>query len=372
MLLLAPYGGMLSVRGHLLIENILDVVGPIGAVLAGALQGCEEGVGAVVIFEREQLFDTLVQRLPSGGEVFEIGLGHIAQGNKGADLLREPVTRVMALGCLSGLGQFQTLFAPPATPMGGDGAVLEVEGNVVMIGLDGEGFGNRPGGRRIGVAIAWDREIAMDLGDRGVPAIGHKHGQRTHRLGLKALDRAKPGGVVDTSVGHLGAPPIGLRLEGIEVGEDAQRPEVVANIMNGAFFDFAFFLGLPDIAGHRGDVERTQELQELLIEAHHRAVMFNDRGEHVVVDQLVGCALEKFKGMQQATVQGFLSLRMGAFEIEQAAVTCDDRQARECALAMTIGNGPKVTPVDLALGTGGDSKRRQAVLGLGLGRTWRR
>ena len=142
MLLLAPYGGMLSVRGHLLLENILDVVGPIGAVLAGALQGCEEGVGAVVIFEREQLFDTLVQRLPSGGEVFEIGLGHIAQGNKGADLLREPVTRVMALGCLSGLGQFQTLFAPPATPMGGDGAVLEVEGNVVMIGLDGEGFGN--------------------------------------------------------------------------------------------------------------------------------------------------------------------------------------------------------------------------------------
>ena len=80
--------------------------------------------------------------------------------------------------------------------------------------------------------------------------------------------------------------------------------------------------------------------------------MFNDRGEHVVVDDLFGRTLEKLKGMEQAAVQGLLSLGVGEFEIEHAAVTFDHRQAIEFALGLAIGKRSKVPPVHLALGAG--------------------
>ncbi len=103
----------------------------------------------------------------------------------------------------------------------------------------------------------------------------------------------------------------------------------MSDVVNRAFFHFAFFLGLVDVAGNRVDVEGAQKLQKLVVEAHHWPLMFNDRGEHVVVHQLLGGALEKVKGAQQTTVQGLLSLGMGKFEIQQAAITFDDGQAVE-------------------------------------------
>ena len=109
-------------------------------------------------------------------------------------------------------------------------------------------------------------------------------------------------------------------------------------------------------------MEGTQKLQELLIEAHHRSLMFNDRGEHVVVDSLFGCALEKLKGMEQGAVQGLLSLGVGECEREHAAVTFDHRQALEFALGMAIGHRSKVTPVHLAWGAGWGLKAEEGGL----------
>src|SRR5215831_18213171 len=67
---------------------------------------------------------------------------------------------------LAVLGQFQALFAPPAARMGGDRSVLEVERDLVVVGFDGERFGNGPGRRRVRVAIELDGEITMHLDRR--------------------------------------------------------------------------------------------------------------------------------------------------------------------------------------------------------------
>ncbi len=107
-----------------------------------------------------------------GGELFEIGLGHVTQGDKGRDFRAEPVALVMLLGGLAVCGQLQTLVAPPTAGMRGNSFVLEVEGHVVVVGFDREGFGNGPGRCRVGIAIELDGEIAMHLRHGGVAAVG--------------------------------------------------------------------------------------------------------------------------------------------------------------------------------------------------------
>ena len=107
----------------------------------------------IVIFKIEQLFDTFLQRLLGGGELFEIGLGHVAQGDKGRDFRGKPVAGVMLLSGLSVPGQFQALVASPTPRMRGDGSVLEVERDMAVVGFDGEGFGNGPGRCGVGVPI---------------------------------------------------------------------------------------------------------------------------------------------------------------------------------------------------------------------------
>jgi hypothetical protein len=105
-----------------------------------------------------------------------------------------------------------------------------------------------------------------------------------------------------------------LGLQVVEVGEGAKGPEVVSDIVDAAFFHFAFFLRLPHVTSHRGDLKGPQKLQELLVEPHQGSVMFNDGGEHVVMDSLFGRALEKAKGPKETAVQRLLPLRVGKFE----------------------------------------------------------
>ena len=69
------------------------------------------------------------------------------------------------------LGEFDALFALPAAQMGGDGLVLEVARQMVVVGFDGEGFANEPRWHGIGIAIKTNGEIGMDLGLGRITAI---------------------------------------------------------------------------------------------------------------------------------------------------------------------------------------------------------
>src|SRR5215475_12663877 len=90
----------------------------------------------------------------------------------------------------------------------------------------------------------------------------------------------------------------------------------MADVVHGAFFDFAFFLGLGHVAGNGGDLKGPEKFEKLLVEAHQGPMAFEDGGEHVVMYNLFGGALEEAKGIEQAAVQGFLSLGMRKLQIE--------------------------------------------------------
>jgi hypothetical protein len=217
------------------------------------------------------------------------------------------------------------------------------------IGFDRDGFPNEPRGHGIGIAIEVNGEVSVNLGLSLVTAIRQQVGQRPHGLGIKALDGPLSRGAVEADLGHLVAPLVGLGLEIAQVSEASQGPKVVPDIVHGAFSHLALFLRLSHVASHRLDVKRPQELQKVLVETHHRTLPLDDRREHVVMDEFFGGALEKVKGLEKAAVQGVLPLRVGKFEIQQAAMTCNHRETVEFSSRVALGDGAEMAPVGLAL-----------------------
>ena len=71
-------GQMLPLGRHLLVKNVLDIMGAKGLMQGGPLHGVKQGLGPIVIFERQEFLDLLFQGLVGGGQVFEIALGDFA------------------------------------------------------------------------------------------------------------------------------------------------------------------------------------------------------------------------------------------------------------------------------------------------------
>ena len=79
--------------------------------------------------------------------------------------------------------------------------------------------------------------------------------------------------------------------------------------------------------------------------------------QHLVIgDEFFGCALEEMEGMEKAAVESLLSLGVGEFQIEEAAVAFEDGQAVELPLGFPIGHRSKMAPVHLALLAGKEFK----------------
>ena len=76
--LFEPDRWVVPLWGHLLIQDIFDIVNANGLMVHGPLHGFDKGMGAVIVFEGEQLFDALGEGLLGAGQPFEIGLGHLA------------------------------------------------------------------------------------------------------------------------------------------------------------------------------------------------------------------------------------------------------------------------------------------------------
>ena len=78
MRLLEPHRRMLPLGCHLLGEDVFDIVGAKGLREGRPLHGVQQGLGAVVILESQELLDLLFQGLMGGGQVLEIPLGSCA------------------------------------------------------------------------------------------------------------------------------------------------------------------------------------------------------------------------------------------------------------------------------------------------------
>jgi hypothetical protein len=68
---------MLPLGGHLLREAMFHRVGAKGLMQRGSLQSVKEGVGPVVVCERQELLALLGQWRVGGGQGLEISLGDV-------------------------------------------------------------------------------------------------------------------------------------------------------------------------------------------------------------------------------------------------------------------------------------------------------
>jgi len=128
----------------------------------------------------------------------------------------------------------------------------------------------------------------MDVGVSRITAIREQRWEGAHGLGGKPLDGGLAGGRVDCHSGALGAPLVGLGREIGEVPEGPQRPEVVPDIGDGALLHLALFLGVSPGAGDRGALQGPQKRSKVVVEPHQRALAFQARGEHGVMDECLG------------------------------------------------------------------------------------
>ena len=154
---------------------------------------------------------------------------------------------------------------------------------------------------------------------------------------------------MDSQIGDGVSPVVGLGLEVEEICERAQGPEVVPDVVDGAFFCFPLFVGAFGVAGPGDNREGAEEVQEGFIEADKGPDSFDDRCQHIVRNQFFWGAVEETEGIEEAAVEGLLPLGMGELQVEKPAVAFHDGQAVELACRLPVGNGSEVAPVDLAL-----------------------
>jgi hypothetical protein len=104
-----------------------------------------------------------------------------------------------------------------------------------------------------------------------------------------------------------------------------------------------------EVAGPGDNGPGAEEVEEGFVKADEGSDSLGYGGQHIVGDQFFGCALEETEGMEKAAVEGFLSLGVGEFQVEEAAVAFEDGQAVELPLGLSIGQRSKMAPVYLAL-----------------------
>ena len=192
--LLEPHRRMLPLGCHLLGQDVLDRVGAKGLRPGGPLPGVNQGWDAVFVLERQELLDTLFQGRIGRDHLFERALGGCTSREKSRHLLGVPMASVVLLSGFAVLGEFDAVCALPTAQRSGDGLVLKVARQMVVVGFDGEGVANAPRGHGRGMAIKAHGEIGMDLGWGRLTAIREQRWSRAHRLGGKTRGGRLAGG----------------------------------------------------------------------------------------------------------------------------------------------------------------------------------
>src|SRR6202011_2134222 len=90
------------------------------------------------------------------------------------------------------------------------------------------------------IAVKGEPQVFVDERFLGIAIIGKQGGQRPKSFGLKALVRNLVSFTMPALISDLIHPVTCLYVDISKVGERSQRPEVLANISDGAFY-FPFF-----------------------------------------------------------------------------------------------------------------------------------
>jgi hypothetical protein len=148
------------------------------------------------------------------------------------------------------------------------------------------------------------------------------------------------------SVGDFLEPSAHLRVHVAEIGERAQRPEVLAHISDGAF-DFTFLPGCGNMAGARDEIILAGEGEEARVEPHQVAFMFgNCRGE-IIKPQFACAAAQDLEGMHMAAHEGLETLAMRELQVHLAAVAFHQAEGVQLARRPVVAQGAEVSPIDV-------------------------
>ena len=100
-----------------------------------------------------------------------------------------------------------------------NGFVFEVDVEGLVICFDDHLFRDGPWGYGVEVSVKAHGVIRVDLCRGGVPAVGEVLGQRSHECRIETLYGLVAGGAMDSYIGHMVPPMIGLSLDILKVGE---------------------------------------------------------------------------------------------------------------------------------------------------------
>src|SRR5947209_6404020 len=108
-------------------------------------------------------------------------------------------------------------------------------------------------------------------------------------------------------IGNFLQPLSRLSIDVREIGEGTQRPEVLANITDGAF-DLAFFPGRPNVTGSRYETAFARKSEEARIEANQIAVVLGDSRGQIVEPDFAAHSAEVLKSVDVAACESFEGL----------------------------------------------------------------
>jgi len=154
--LLEPDRRMMDLGSHLLVKDIFDVMGPIGVMQGGPLNGLDQGIGAVFVLEIEKFVDILLERLMSGRQTFQIGLGLFPETDKGLHLSGLPHPPFLSESRFPVDGQLDPFPVFIGAWMSGDNLIPEIDGQGMMVRLDNDLFADGPGRHGIGIGVKAD------------------------------------------------------------------------------------------------------------------------------------------------------------------------------------------------------------------------
>ena len=176
-ILLESNRGVRGLGSPFLVEDVFDVMGPVGLVESGSLDGLDEGIGAVLVFEGEEFFEGLLEGFLGGRKAFEISFGFLSEADKSLNLVRLPEPSFLFEGRFPVGWQFDPFSVLIGAGVGGNGFFFEIKGEGLMVGLDDDLFADGPRGDGVGVSIEAHGEIGVDLCRGHVSAIWEGLGQ---------------------------------------------------------------------------------------------------------------------------------------------------------------------------------------------------
>ena len=148
------------------------------------------------------------------------------------------------------------------------------------------------------------------------------------------------------SVGDFAQPLPHPPVHVVQIGELAQRPEVLTQVTDGAF-DFPFFPAACGIACVRDKAIFTGETEEARLKADETSVMFSNCGGQVVISDLTCNATQFGEGMNMTADESFEALAMRELDIHHAAVSIDQGEGIQLTRIARIIERAEVAPVNL-------------------------